>query len=63
MKEWYEIYEVKTNGRVHKVDEDARLGYMQVVLGTLATYPNSNVAYYYIKDNKRHMINFARIKK
>jgi hypothetical protein len=36
---------------------------MQVVLGTLATYPNSNVAYYYIKDNKGHMINFARIKK
>ena len=62
-REWYEIYEVTTDGRARKVDEDARLGYMQVILGTLATYPNKNVAYYYIRDNKGKLQNFTLVKK
>lgn len=60
--EWYEIYEVDTTGHARKVDEDARLGLMQVTLGALATYPNKNVAYYYIKDNKGKVQNFTLAK-
>lgn len=62
--EWYEIYEVDITGHARKVDEDARLGLMQVTLQALATYPpNKNAIFYYIKDNKGEVQNVTLAKK
>lgn len=62
--EWYEIYEVDTEERIRKIDEDARLGLMQVTIKALATYPpNKNAIYYYIKDNEGKVQNVTIVKK